>query len=224
AANYEYCLDTTDNNTCDSAWTNIGNTTSKTLSGLNNGTQYYWQVRARNTAGTTDANAGAWWSFTTQTQTTNANLLKNPGFELDADANTIPDNWGANTKFRRVGKPHIEGSYAGRLSATDDKAVTITQKILNLTAGTTYAASCQVNIPATTDAFTFKVQIRWYNSLNRAIRTDVIERTFTGKTNGWEKVTRDIVAPAGTASAQFQFVATSLNAKINVDDCSFTQK
>jgi PKD repeat protein len=224
AANYEYCLDTTDNNTCDSAWTNIGNTTSKTLSGLNNGTQYYWQVRARNTAGTTDANAGAWWSFTTQTQTTNANLLKNPGFELDADTNTIPDNWGANTKFRRVGKPHIEGSYAGRLSATDDKAVTITQKILNLTAGTTYAASCQVNIPATTDAFTFKVQIRWYNSLNRAIRTDVIERTFTGKTNGWEKVTRDIVAPAGTASAQFQFVATSLNAKINVDDCSFTQK
>ena len=34
-------------------------------SGLSSGSTYYWQVRARNTDGTTEANAGTWWSFTT---------------------------------------------------------------------------------------------------------------------------------------------------------------
>lgn len=44
------------------------------------------------------------------------------------------------------------------------------------------------------------------------------------KTSNWEQVLKDVVAPAGATSAQFQFQATSLNAKINIDDCSFAQK
>lgn len=151
-------------------------------------------------------------------------LLLNPGFELDKDKNGIPDNWGTNTKFRRVGKPHVEGGYAGRLSATDNKGVTISQKVPNLTAGATYAASCRVNIPATTDTFSFKVQVRWYNSLNKVIgKPVVIGPTFTTKTNGWVLVASDIIAPANTKSAQVQLVATSLKTKIHVDDCSLTQ-
>jgi len=62
ATNYEYCYDFTDNDTCDGNWI----TTTKTIANLidlNAGTKYYWQVRARNAAGTTDA-SGGWWSFT----------------------------------------------------------------------------------------------------------------------------------------------------------------
>jgi len=44
----------------------VGNTTSAVISGLSGGTTYYWQVRARNAAGTTEANNGAWWRFSTQ--------------------------------------------------------------------------------------------------------------------------------------------------------------
>src|SRR6185436_17022727 len=39
-------------------------TLTATLGTLPAGTPHYWQVRARNTTGTTDANSGAWWSFT----------------------------------------------------------------------------------------------------------------------------------------------------------------
>ena len=63
---YEYCYDTTNDNTC-SIWIGNGSSTSKTLSGLSLNTTYYWQVRAINTFGTTYANGSstAFWSFTT---------------------------------------------------------------------------------------------------------------------------------------------------------------
>jgi hypothetical protein len=67
ATSYEYCYDTTDDAACSAGWTNVGNVTSATVSGLAVSTTYYWQVRAKNAGGTTYANAGAWWSFTTQT-------------------------------------------------------------------------------------------------------------------------------------------------------------
>jgi hypothetical protein len=64
AVSYEYCYDTTDDDAC-SLWINNGAATSKALSGLTNGTTYYWQVRAINPGGTTYANTNTWWSFTT---------------------------------------------------------------------------------------------------------------------------------------------------------------
>lgn len=66
AEDYQYCLDTIDNGTCDSAWTSIGNTTSVALAGLDYATPYFWQVRATNSSGTTEADAGDWWQFTTR--------------------------------------------------------------------------------------------------------------------------------------------------------------
>jgi len=62
AASYEVCADTTNNNTCDSAWTSTGAVTNHTFKDLAPGT-YYWQARAVNPFGSTEANSGAWWSF-----------------------------------------------------------------------------------------------------------------------------------------------------------------
>lgn len=64
ATSYEYCVDTTNNNSCDGNWATTSGT-STVPGGLNSGTTYFWQVRARSSAGTTDADVGAWWSFTT---------------------------------------------------------------------------------------------------------------------------------------------------------------
>jgi len=66
ASSYEYCYDTTNDNSC-SGWTDNGNFTSRDLSGLNLNTTYYWHVRAINTTGTTYSNGSetAFHSFTT---------------------------------------------------------------------------------------------------------------------------------------------------------------
>ncbi len=66
AVSYEYCRDTTNGNTCASAWTSVGAANSVAISGLSRGTTYYWQVRAVNATGTTEANADVWWRFTTR--------------------------------------------------------------------------------------------------------------------------------------------------------------
>ncbi len=67
ATSYEYCYDTTNDSAC-STWTSNGTATSKALSGLSNGTTYYWHVRAINAGGTTyaDGASTAFWSFTTE--------------------------------------------------------------------------------------------------------------------------------------------------------------
>lgn len=65
AASYDYCYDTLSNSTCDTAWIPVGNVTSIGLVGLNTSTIYYWQIRANNAGGITEADGGTWWTFTT---------------------------------------------------------------------------------------------------------------------------------------------------------------
>jgi hypothetical protein len=62
ATSYEYCIDTSNDNAC-TTWTSTAASTSVGLSGLTPAT-YYWQVRANNALGTTNADGGTWWSFT----------------------------------------------------------------------------------------------------------------------------------------------------------------
>jgi hypothetical protein len=65
ASSYEYCYDTSNNNTCNGNWVSTGSARTATASLLSRNTSYYWQVRAVNGAGTTLANSGTWWKFTT---------------------------------------------------------------------------------------------------------------------------------------------------------------
>lgn len=67
ATSYSYCLDTVNNNLCDTNWINMGTTTFTTLTGgLTPNTQYFWQVRATNSQGTVEGNGtNVWWDFTT---------------------------------------------------------------------------------------------------------------------------------------------------------------
>lgn len=66
ADSYEYCYDSTLDNACAGSWTSAGTSTSAVISGLDNGTQYEWQVRASNSNPLmTYADGGEWWHFTT---------------------------------------------------------------------------------------------------------------------------------------------------------------
>lgn len=66
ATSYEVCIDTTNDSACSGTWQSVGTSTSASVSGLSRKTTYYWQVRSNNAAGTTYANSGAWWRFTTR--------------------------------------------------------------------------------------------------------------------------------------------------------------
>jgi uncharacterized protein YcfL len=74
ATSYQYCYDPINDNQCNSIWNSVP-TTSVDISNLGTNTTYYWQVRALNAAGTTEADASNWRSFTT-TSTLPAGLTK----------------------------------------------------------------------------------------------------------------------------------------------------
>jgi len=63
ASTYAYCLDQVNDDACNGSWVSVGSSTSATVNNLAQGAKYYWQVQATNTAGTTDADAGAWRTF-----------------------------------------------------------------------------------------------------------------------------------------------------------------
>lgn len=64
ADSYAYCLGSSSGD-CDTPWISTGSDQAVTLSGLSGNTTYYWQVQAVNDEGSTEANDGTWWSFTT---------------------------------------------------------------------------------------------------------------------------------------------------------------
>ena len=64
ATTYYYCWDDSNNGSCDTSWHSTGSTSGGATS-LVPGTTYYWQVYAWNADGTTYADSGTWWSFST---------------------------------------------------------------------------------------------------------------------------------------------------------------
>ena len=65
ATAYEYCVDTSNDDSCDGLWTSAGGALSVTPPGLGAASLYFWQVRAINAHGSTEANSDTWWSFAT---------------------------------------------------------------------------------------------------------------------------------------------------------------
>lgn len=63
AQGYEYCIDSTLNETCDGEWLSIGATQQVLTGPFSALTTYEWQVRAVNADGATEADDG-WWHFT----------------------------------------------------------------------------------------------------------------------------------------------------------------
>ena len=168
----------------------------------------------------TPTNAPTGTPTPTATPGTATNLLANPGFELDVNSDGLPDGWSTWARFTRSSAVVHGGAFAGRFRAANDSGATITQRVSNLTAGTTYNFAGWVNIPPTTDAFNLKLQVRWLNSANNTISTKTM-KTYSAATAGWDQTAAALVAPAGTVKADIRLVVSSLSATIYVDDFSF---
>ncbi|MEY2445338.1 MAG: hypothetical protein QOE00_1918 [Ilumatobacteraceae bacterium] len=146
-------------------------------------------------------------------------LLANSGFEADVNGDSRPDSWTSNASFTVANAPVHDGSTAGQHVATDNSSYVTKQSVSGLTGGTSYHFGGWVNIPTTTDAFTFKLQVQWRGPAGTIATTTV--KSYTAATNGWDEVATTVAAPAGTTSAQIMMNVGSLNASIIVDELTF---
>lgn len=176
---------------------------------------YYVKVREFGNAGDP--------THTYKLRITQANLLLNPSFEADTNNDTRPDSWTSQSQVTRSNSVVHSGTYSMRHFATNNSNYTLAQAITGLTAGMRYDFSSWVNIPATSDAFTFKLQLAWRNASNATLATTVV-KSYSVATNGWDNVISTFVAPAGTTNAQVQMAVSSLNAAIYIDDIALSSK
>jgi CSLREA domain-containing protein len=150
-------------------------------------------------------------------------LLRNGGFELDDNNDAKPDSWSVNDRASRSNAVVHSGGYAMRHRAADNASYTIfSDTIENIRLNSAYNVAAWVNIPSTSDSFTFELQVRWRDAANNVVSTIPI-RQFSAATNGWTSVSARLVSPESAAKAQVRMVVTSLNATVYVDDVTFGQ-
>jgi hypothetical protein len=94
ATSYLVCVDTSNNSTCDTTWQTVAGT-SLSLSGQADGT-YYWQVKAVNSSGQTEANSGTWWSYSVTAGGTGF-AKTSPTYGTSALGSSVTLAWGAVT-------------------------------------------------------------------------------------------------------------------------------
>lgn len=139
ATKYEYCYDTTNDNTC-SNWISTDTNTYVGLSGLQSGVTYYWQVRAWNGSyGPTYANdsASSYWSFTTVIMTPGAFDKRSPESGYDGTTMFPILTWNTSvnaTKYEYCYDTTNDGTCSNWISAGTNTYVGLS----GLQAGTTY--------------------------------------------------------------------------------------
>ncbi|MFA5873369.1 MAG: hypothetical protein WC832_05335 [Anaerolineales bacterium] len=131
ATSYEYCINTSNDNAC-TTWTSTAASTSVGLSGLTPTTPYYWQVRANNASGSTNADGGTWWSFTTAASSPGGGIV-NGDFESGSTGWTEYSAKGY-TIIYSTSSPYLEitphsGSYVAWLGGANDETAYIQQQI-----------------------------------------------------------------------------------------------
>lgn len=112
---YEYCYDNTDDDTCNGAWLDNSTGTNVYMLQLAIDADYYWQVRAVNSGGTTYADGGAWWhTFTPAAETFHSTAIydgwvsesdetSNRGSDvLDATGTARVGDDGADRQYRSI--------------------------------------------------------------------------------------------------------------------------
>ena len=177
------------------------------------GETYGYRVRARNNLGASSPSPAV-----QVTVPAAVNLLVNGGFETDANGDGQPDAWEASRYFTRSTAAIRSGSFAGQFHRTDDGAAYAKQIVGGIVPGASYAFSGCVSIPPTTDAFTFKLLLKWRDAAGAQLVNTTV-KTYTAATAGWDCAARtSMVAPANADSVDVRLDGSSLRLTIYVDD------
>jgi peptidyl-Lys metalloendopeptidase len=214
ATSYQYCIDTSNNSTCNATWVSTGTNTSAALSGLTASTVYSWQVRANNAYGATYANGGTWWSFTTGS--TSPGIL-NGNFESGSANWTQYSTHGwtvITTSFPGGVTPH-SGSYAVWLGGDYDE-ISYVQQQVTISAGAPYLVYWHWIASEDLCGYDFGGVL-----VNGSV-VDVYDLCSSANTGGWVKHSVNLSAYIGqSVMVQIRSETDSvLNSNLFVDDVS----
>ncbi len=149
------------------------------------------------------------------------NLVRNGGFERDRNGNHRPDFWTVNPAFTRTSLARHDGTYSGRHRSAADVSYTIRQDLNDVVAGETYHFEGWTKIPATSDAFFYRIRIVWFGSNGAKISTSGID-AFTAQTVTWAHTAENVTAPAGTVRGKMVMSVSGLSGTIYADSFSLT--
>jgi hypothetical protein len=163
ATSYEYCYDNTNDSAC-SSWISTGTTTSASLSSLTPGATYYWQVRAKNSYGTTYANGSstAFWSFTIQsasptstptlTQTPTATTTLTP---TRTNTPTFTKTYTPTASITSTNTPSATSTFTPSSTNTPSSTPSNTPTLTFTPTNTRTSTASQTFTPTSTYTFTF---------------------------------------------------------------------
>jgi hypothetical protein len=208
AASYEYCIDTSNNSSCDSgSWISTGTSTNASV-GLNAGAAYYWQVRARNSSGTTDGNGGTWWAFTTAPAAPGTFSKSTPANGATGQVTPAALNWSASTGAT---------SYEYCIDTTNNSSCdsgnwistgTSTNTTVALTAGTTYYWQARArNSSGTTGAN----GVTWWRFTARAAAPGAFSKSTPAKGAIGQQISQALTWAASSGATSYEYCIDSTN-------------
>jgi hypothetical protein len=196
ASSFEWCVDTLDNDVCDDQWrpTSLN---AATLS-LANGATYYWQVRAMNAGGTTEADAGIWWSFRTYA----AGTYFSDDMEAGSGKWTGQPPWVVTTQSAHSGAH----AWSNNPSGTDGAGIdaSLVSRAIDLSGASSPILSFWHRRTLAGIGDAVKV---WIST--DGWQTHTLLSGFVGSDPSWFQTTIDLSAYAGQATVQLAFQIVS---------------
>lgn len=149
------------------------------------------------------------------------NLIRNSGFELDANLDGRPDDWlPATGQFTRSQATVTSGAFSGRYFLNRASSSQVSQRVTGIAAGYSYVFKGKFNIDAAPGTrFSFDIEFQWRSGSGAVIGTTLVRGG--GETKAWIEKRAAIRAPAGAADLLIVMRVKQLNAgslTVFVDD------
>ncbi len=181
--------------------------------------KYEWPLLSQNSARTGRLPVQIPSPTPTSTPAVQQNLLKNPGFEMDANSDSRPDEWSSNSHATRSNVLFYAGNYSILHSSTSSTSYITYQQVDNLVAGKQYLFTGKVNIPTGNTNIKIKLSLRWFNDGGTMLKQDDV-KTYTSKTSGWDSASKTVTAPANTSYLHTRMEINNLASKAYMDEFS----
>jgi hypothetical protein len=191
--------------------------TSRQVSGLANGTLYYWRVNAKNSGGTSVYSTV--WNFTTAPPTPSAPVLAAPASGSTNLPVTVTLTWNSSSGASTYRCQAATDSLFGSLVVNDSTITTLSRQIGPLSGGNTYYWRVSASNAGGTSPYS---SIWSFTTLPAPPSTPILSSPANASSNQATTVTLRWNATAGAGTYECQVSLDSLFSGIVLDDSAIT--